>query len=36
MIKNSRILSDRTIGRSGDVMCGLHRARGDKQREFLC
>jgi hypothetical protein len=24
-----RVLSDRAIGRSGDTMCGLHRARED-------
>jgi hypothetical protein len=30
-----RILDGRTIGRSGDVVCGLHRAQGDKEREFL-
>jgi hypothetical protein len=25
-----RVLSDRTIERSGGAMCGLHRARGDE------
>jgi hypothetical protein len=30
-----RILGGRAIERSGDAMCGLHRARGDKKREFL-
>jgi hypothetical protein len=25
----------RGIGRSGDTVCGLHRARGDEKREFL-
>jgi hypothetical protein len=25
----SRILGDRAIGRSGDVVCGLYRAHGD-------
>jgi hypothetical protein len=29
------ILNDRTIGRSGDAMCGLHRARGDEERGFI-
>jgi hypothetical protein len=31
----SRILGDRTIGRSGDTVCGLHRAQGDEEHEFL-
>jgi hypothetical protein len=30
-----RVLGSRTIERSGGVMCGLHRARGDEKREFL-
>jgi hypothetical protein len=25
----------RTIERSGDAVCGLHRARGDEERGFL-
>jgi hypothetical protein len=29
------VLSGRTIERSGDAMCGLHRAQGDEEREFL-
>jgi hypothetical protein len=29
------VLSGRTIKRSGGVVCGLHRARGDEKREFL-
>jgi hypothetical protein len=29
------ILSDRTIERSVDVVCDLHRARGDEERKFL-
>jgi hypothetical protein len=29
------VLSDRTIGGSGDTVCGLYRARGDEEREFL-
>jgi hypothetical protein len=31
----SRVLGGRTIGRSGDAVCGLHRARGDEEHEFL-
>jgi hypothetical protein len=31
----SRVLGGRTIGRSGDTVCGLHRARGDEECEFL-
>jgi hypothetical protein len=30
-----RILGGRAIERSGGVMCGLHRARGDEERGFL-
>jgi hypothetical protein len=30
-----RVLDGRTIRRSGDVVCGLHRACGDEEREFL-
>jgi hypothetical protein len=30
-----RILGGRAIERSGDTVCGLHRARGDDEREFL-
>jgi hypothetical protein len=30
-----RVLSGRTIERSGDAVCGLHRARGDEKYEFL-
>jgi hypothetical protein len=33
--RTGRILSGRTIGRSGDAMYGLHRAHGDKERGFL-
>jgi hypothetical protein len=29
------VLGGRTIERSGGVVCGLHRARGDEEREFL-
>jgi hypothetical protein len=30
-----RVLGDRTIGRSGDVVCDLHRACGNEEYEFL-
>jgi hypothetical protein len=30
-----RVLGGRAIDRSGGALCGLHRARGDKEREFL-
>jgi hypothetical protein len=30
-----RVLGDRAIERSGGVVCGLHRARGDEERGFL-
>jgi hypothetical protein len=30
-----RVLGGRTIGRSDDAVCGLHRARGDEERGFL-
>jgi hypothetical protein len=30
-----RVLGGRTIERSGGAVCGLHRARGDKERGFL-
>jgi hypothetical protein len=30
-----RVLGGRTIGRLSDVVCGLHRARGDKECGFL-
>jgi hypothetical protein len=30
-----RVLGGRMIGRSGDVVCGLHHTRGDEQRVFL-
>jgi hypothetical protein len=29
-----RVLGGRTIGRSDDAVCGLHRARRDEEREF--
>jgi hypothetical protein len=30
-----RVLDDRMIGRSGDVVCGLHRAQGNKEHRFF-
>jgi hypothetical protein len=30
-----QVLGGRTIERSGDAMCGLHRAQGDEEHEFL-
>jgi hypothetical protein len=30
-----RVLSGRTIERSGDAVCDLHRARGDEERGFF-
>jgi hypothetical protein len=30
-----RVLGGRTIGRSGDAVCGLHHARENEKREFL-
>jgi hypothetical protein len=30
-----QVLGGRTIERSGDAVCGLHRARGDEERGFL-
>jgi hypothetical protein len=34
-VRTDRVLGGRTIERSGENMCGLHRARGDEEREFL-
>jgi hypothetical protein len=31
----SRVLSGRIIERSGDAVCGLHLAQGDKEHRFL-
>jgi hypothetical protein len=33
--RTGRVLGGRTIERSGDVMCGLHRARRDEEHGFL-
>jgi hypothetical protein len=30
-----QVFGGRAIERSGGAMCGLHRARGDEEREFL-
>jgi hypothetical protein len=30
-----RVLDDRAIERLGGAVCGLHRARGDKEHVFL-
>jgi hypothetical protein len=30
-----RVLGGRAVERSGGVVCGLHRARGDDKRGFL-
>jgi hypothetical protein len=30
-----RVLGGRVVERSGGSMCGLHRAHGDEEREFL-
>jgi hypothetical protein len=30
-----QVLGGRTIGRSGDTMCDLHRTHGNKEREFF-
>jgi hypothetical protein len=30
-----RVLDGRTIERSGGIVCGLHRARGDEECGFL-
>jgi hypothetical protein len=33
--RTCRLLGGRVIERSGDAMCGLYRAHGDEEREFL-
>jgi hypothetical protein len=33
--RTGREIGGRTIEMSGDAVCGLHRARGGKEREFL-
>jgi hypothetical protein len=33
--RTGRVFGGRAIERSGGAVCGLHHARGDKEREFL-
>jgi hypothetical protein len=33
--RTGRVLGGRAIERSGGVVCGVHRARGDEKRKFL-
>jgi hypothetical protein len=33
--RTGRLLDGRVIERSGDTVCGLHRAHGDEKRGFL-
>jgi hypothetical protein len=33
--RTGRVLGGRAVERSGDAMCGLHRAREDEEHEFL-
>jgi hypothetical protein len=33
--RTGRVLGGRAIERSGDAVCGLHRARGDEEHGFL-
>jgi hypothetical protein len=33
--RTGRVLGGRVIERSDDIVCGLHRARGDEERGFL-
>jgi hypothetical protein len=33
--RTCQVLGGRTIERSGGVVCGLHRARGNEERGFL-
>jgi hypothetical protein len=33
--RTGRLLGGRVIERSGGAMCGLYRAHGDEEREFL-
>jgi hypothetical protein len=34
--RTGQVLSGRAIERLGGTMCGLHRAREDEERRFLC
>jgi hypothetical protein len=33
--RTSQVLGGRTIGRSGNAVCGLHHARGEEECEFF-
>jgi hypothetical protein len=33
--RTGRVVGGRVIERSGDAMCGLHRARGDERHGFI-
>jgi hypothetical protein len=33
--RTGQVLGDRTVERSCDIVCGLHRACGDEKRGFL-
>jgi hypothetical protein len=33
--RTGRVLSGRTIRRSGNIVCGLHRAHRDEERRFI-
>jgi hypothetical protein len=33
--RTGRVLGGRAVERSGGIVCGLHRAHGDEEREFL-
>jgi hypothetical protein len=33
--RTGRVLGDRVIEKSGDAVCGLHRARGDEECRFF-
>jgi hypothetical protein len=33
--RTCQVLGGRVIRRSGDAVCGLYRARGDEEHEFL-
>jgi hypothetical protein len=33
--RTGQVLSGRTVGRSVDTVCSLHRARGDEERVFF-
>jgi hypothetical protein len=33
--RTGQVIGGRTIRRSGDTVCGLHRARGDEEHGFL-